>query len=134
MVEFRKPVDFPTGTVANLVFRLRGGAGAQFDNATLLVAGSVLGQDIDRPRARELGIEVGIFRPGPANAITDVEGVMVGQVTVTEGDRVNTGVTAILPHPGSLYQHYTVCYLGTKKAAATVSSNSTINTRQRVPA
>jgi D-aminopeptidase len=46
---------------------------------------------------------VGVLTPGPLNAITDVQGVLVGQVTVTEGDRVNTGVTAILPHGGSLY-------------------------------
>ncbi|RMH18494.1 MAG: S58 family peptidase [Gemmatimonadetes bacterium] len=57
----------------------------------------------ERPRARDLGIEVGIFGPGPLNAITDVEGVRVGQVTVTDGERVNTGVTAILPHGGDLY-------------------------------
>ncbi len=57
----------------------------------------------DRPRARDLGMTVGVLAPGPLNAITDVEGVLVGQVTVTEGDRVNTGVTAILPHGGSLY-------------------------------
>ncbi len=55
----------------------------------------------DRPRARELGIRVGVFPTGSHNAITDVEGVRVGQVTVEEGDRVNTGVTAILPHEGN---------------------------------
>ena len=48
---------------------------------------------------------MGIFPPGPWNAITDVEGVRVGQVTVIEGARVNTGVTAIRPHPGSIYYH-----------------------------
>ncbi len=57
----------------------------------------------DRPRARDLGITVGVLSPGPLNAITDVAGVLVGQVTVTEGDRVNTGITAIRPHGGSLY-------------------------------
>ncbi len=57
-----------------------------------------------RPRARDLGIEVGIFQPGRWNAITDVEGVEVGQTTVREGDRVRTGVTAILPHAGNVYQ------------------------------
>ncbi len=46
---------------------------------------------------------MGIFPPGPWNAITDVESVLVGQVTVIEGARVNTGVTAIRPHPGSVY-------------------------------
>ena len=71
--------------------------------ASFLSAPSASAQQVDRPRARDLGIEVGIFPPGRSNAITDVEGVMVGQVTVIEGDRVNTGVTAIRPHPGSIY-------------------------------
>lgn len=56
-----------------------------------------------RPRARELGVAPGIFPPGPLNAITDVAGVIVGQVTVSVGDSVRTGVTAILPHPGNLF-------------------------------
>ena len=67
------------------------------------LAPDAVGQDGDRPRARDLGMTVGVFSPGPLNAITDVAGVLVGQVTVTEGDSVNTGVTAIRPHGGSLY-------------------------------
>ncbi|HEX7117743.1 MAG TPA: P1 family peptidase, partial [Longimicrobiales bacterium] len=55
----------------------------------------------DRPRAREAGVVVGILPPGPLNAITDVAGVRVGHATVVEGDRVHTGVTAILPHEGN---------------------------------
>jgi D-aminopeptidase len=58
----------------------------------------------ERPRAREAGVVVGILPPGPLNAITDVEGVRVGQTTVVEGDRVRTGVTAILPHGGDLFR------------------------------
>ena len=57
----------------------------------------------DRPRARDLGIHVGVYDPGPLNAITDVEGVRVGHVTLVDGDRVRTGVTAILPHGGNLF-------------------------------
>lgn len=56
-------------------------------------------------RARALGIAPGIFAPGPRNAITDVAGVRVGQVTVSSGDSVRTGVTAILPHAGDLYRN-----------------------------
>ncbi|MFO1473852.1 MAG: P1 family peptidase [Lysobacterales bacterium] len=56
-----------------------------------------------RVHARDLGIAPGVFATGPNNAITDVEGVRVGQVTLREGDRVRTGVTAILPHPGNAY-------------------------------
>ncbi len=55
-------------------------------------------------RCREFGIAPGVLKPGPLNAITDVAGVLVGQVTLYEGDSVRTGVTAILPHPGSLFQ------------------------------
>jgi len=58
----------------------------------------------ERPRARDLGITPGVLEPGPLNAITDVAGVRVGQVTLIEGDRVRTGVTAILPHAGNLFQ------------------------------
>lgn len=49
-------------------------------------------------RARDLGVAPGIFAPGPLNAITDVAGVRVGQVSITAGDSVRTGITAILPH------------------------------------
>jgi D-aminopeptidase len=58
----------------------------------------------ERPRARELGIAPGVFSPGPLNAITDVEGVRVGHVTLIRGDSVRTGATAILPHGGNLFQ------------------------------
>jgi D-aminopeptidase len=57
-----------------------------------------------RPRARDIGIRPGILRTGPLNAITDVAGVRVGQVTLIEGENVRTGVTAILPHGGNLFQ------------------------------
>jgi D-aminopeptidase len=56
-----------------------------------------------RARARDLGVKPGVFAPGPLNAITDVAGVRVGQTTVSEGDSVRTGVTAILPHAGNLF-------------------------------
>lgn len=57
-----------------------------------------------RLRARDLSISPGIFAPGAFNAITDVSGVTVGQVTLKEGDSVRTGLTVILPHQGNLYQ------------------------------
>ncbi len=57
-----------------------------------------------RPRARESGIAFGILAPGALNAITDVAGVTVGQVTLIEGKSIRTGVTAILPHGDNLYQ------------------------------
>jgi D-aminopeptidase len=57
-----------------------------------------------RPRARDLGIVVGILPPGQQNAITDVAGVRVGHTTLNKGDHIRTGVTAILPHGGNLFQ------------------------------
>jgi D-aminopeptidase len=57
-----------------------------------------------RQSARDLGVVVGVLQPGPLNAITDVSGVLVGQVTVTRGTSINTGVTAILPHGGNIFQ------------------------------
>nr|WP_235905009.1 P1 family peptidase [Tautonia marina] len=59
--------------------------------------------DEPRPRARDLGLRPGVFPTGPQNAITDVSGVLVGQVTLVEGDDVRTGVTAVLPHGGNLF-------------------------------
>lgn len=70
----------------------------------LLSADPLLAQGDARPRAREAGVTVGILQPGPLNAITDVAGVTVGQVTLPRSRAVNTGVTAILPHGGNLFQ------------------------------
>lgn len=60
-----------------------------------------------RCRARALGLAPGVLSPGPLNAITDVAGVRVGHVTLIEGAAIRTGVTAILPHDGNLYQERT---------------------------
>ncbi|MDZ3832296.1 MAG: P1 family peptidase [Sphingopyxis sp.] len=57
-----------------------------------------------RVRARDVGIAPGLFPTGPHNAITDVGDVRVGQITRIEGADVRTGVTAILPHGGNLFQ------------------------------
>ena len=65
---------------------------------------AVIAQENTRPRAREIGIEVGILPTGPLNAITDVEGVKVGHKTLWRGDTVRTGVTVILPHGDNLFQ------------------------------
>ncbi len=71
--------------------------------AALMSSGGALAQDGERMRARDMGVAPGVLPPGPLNAITDVEGVRVGQVTLIEGERTRTGVTAILPHGGDLY-------------------------------
>lgn len=65
-----------------------------------------------RPRAREIGLKIGTLPTGQYNAITDVAGVLVGQVTLIEGDGplvprvgpIRTGVTAIRPHPGDVFR------------------------------
>ena len=57
-----------------------------------------------RPRAREIGLAPGVLAPGPLNAITDVSGVRVGHTTLVAGDNVRTGVTAIVPHAGNVFQ------------------------------
>jgi len=62
------------------------------------------GRTQNRPRARESGVVVGILPTGPLNAITDVDGVLVGHTTIIRGDNVRTGVTAILPHGGNLFR------------------------------
>ena len=62
------------------------------------------GETAARPRARDLGVAPGVFPPGALDAITDVAGVRVGQVTLVEGDRIRTGVTAVVPHAGNVFQ------------------------------
>jgi len=78
-------------------------------NKTALVVALIfcvagLGQAEERPRLRDLGIEPGILQPGPLNAITDIEGVRVGHRTLIEGEGIRTGVTAIVPHDGNVFQ------------------------------
>jgi D-aminopeptidase len=66
---------------------------------------------VSAARARDLGIRIGDYQPGPNNAITDVSGVRVGYSTIIEGDGplqvgvgpVRTGVTVIFPHDGNVW-------------------------------
>ena len=76
-----------------------------FLSSIILVLMAVTSMAQDRPRARDVGLVVGIFPTGELNAITDVEGVKVGHSTIIEGDDIRTGVTAIIPGPGNLYTH-----------------------------
>lgn len=75
---------------------------------SILVMAAALGAFASTPapaqRAREAGVVIGILDPGPLNAITDVDGVQVGHVTIREGRDINTGVTAILPHDGNPFR------------------------------
>jgi D-aminopeptidase len=69
--------------------------------AFILISNNLFSQN---KRARDYGIEIGILKTGKYNSITDVEGVKVGHTTIIEGDSIRTGVTAILPHSGNIYQ------------------------------
>ncbi|WP_297801556.1 P1 family peptidase [uncultured Brevundimonas sp.] len=71
--------------------------------ASLATATGVAAQDRG-PSIRDWGRAPGVLPTGPLNAITDVDGVRVGQVTLNHGDSVRTGVTAILPHGGDLFR------------------------------
>lgn len=80
--------------------------------AGLLASASGLSQESElraakeqRPRARDIGLVVGIFEPGANNAISDVGDVKVGHATVIRGDDIRTGVTAVIPAEGNLYTH-----------------------------
>ena len=68
----------------------------------LLVA--TINMSAQNKRARDYGIEIGVLKTGKLNAITDVSGVKVGHTTLIEGEDIRTGVTAILPHSGNLFQ------------------------------
>ena len=70
----------------------------------MLVTVCAADEDPTHPRVRQAGVQVGVIPPGPLNAITDVAGVLVGQTTVVYGEKVRTGVTAILPHAGNLFR------------------------------
>ena len=90
--------------------RPRGGPWPHRLPLAVIVAGSVLALRSGpvtaqaRQSPREMGVVVGVLPPGPLNAITDVAGVRVGQVTIVRGDSINTGVTAILPHGENVFQ------------------------------
>lgn len=75
-----------------------------FAYAILFLFTGILHSSEERPRLREFGLKTGILKPGKFNAITDVPGVKVGHVTLIKGKNVRTGVTAILPHEGNIFQ------------------------------
>ena len=96
-------VSFVTASALLLPLSLLA-ANAQSSDGVTGVETTNMETSIERPSARDLGIATGILSPGPLNAITDVDGVLVGHSTLSEGDAINTGATAILPHDGNLYR------------------------------
>ncbi|MEP6765515.1 MAG: P1 family peptidase, partial [Gemmatimonadaceae bacterium] len=79
-------------------------------SASICLTGPAFAQSVEgaaqtvRVRARDIGVAPGIFHTGKWNAITDVAGVRVGHATVSSGDSIRTGVTAIIPHSGDLFR------------------------------
>jgi D-aminopeptidase len=71
---------------------------------TVAIAGAAADDGASRPRARQLGLEIGVLTPGSHNAITDVPGVRVGHFTLRQPPRFNTGITAVLPHGGNIFR------------------------------
>lgn len=69
---------------------------------TLIIS---INMDAQNKRLRDYGIEIGVLKTGKLNAITDVEGVTVGHETIIEGNNIRTGVTAIIPHQGNVFQN-----------------------------
>jgi D-aminopeptidase len=70
----------------------------------LLLGLALQARSQERKRAREYDIRIGVLPPGALNAITDVAGVRVGHTTLVQGQEVRTGVTAIVPHAGNVFQ------------------------------
>lgn len=89
----------------------------------------------ERPRLRDLGITVGAGDPGPLNAITDVDGVRVGHVTLIKTDGsfdlgrgpVRTGVTAIHPHEGSVFRALVPAAIEILNGAGEITGRSQID-------
>lgn len=69
----------------------------------VLMSTSIIVSGQENKRARDHGIKIGVLKPGKLNAITDVEGIKIGHTTLTSGN-VRTGVTAIIPHNGNVFQ------------------------------
>src|SRR5262245_768934 len=83
----------------------------------------------DRPRAPDLGIQVGVLPSGPLDAITDVAGVRVGQVTLARGDSVNTGITVVLAHEGNLFRDKVPAAVVVGNAFGKLAGSTQVNER-----
>ena len=75
-------------------------------NATLCIFCSFIlfSANAQKKRTRDIGLEIGVLPTGLHNSITDVQGVKVGHTTLVKADSIRTGVTAVLPHSGNLFQ------------------------------
>ncbi|MBL0172933.1 MAG: P1 family peptidase [Gemmatimonadaceae bacterium] len=92
-------------TILDAVRRFSGKATVRFAVVFAAWSGTAsLSAHAQPTRARAIGLVPGVFAPGRWNAITDVVGVRVGHATVSDGDSLRTGVTAIIPHRGDLFR------------------------------
>src|SRR4029077_17906599 len=91
-------------------------------SALIFVAGAQT-----RPRARDLGVAPGVYPPGALNAITDVAGVRVGHTTIIDGDSVRTGVTALVPHYGNVFQDKVAAAVFAGNAFGTLAGSTQVN-------
>jgi len=88
-----------------------------------------------KPRLRDLGITIGTQPTGQYNAITDVPGVRVGQTTVIHGEGplvvgqgpARTGVTAIHPHEGSVFQYMIPASIAVLNGAGEITGRSQVD-------
>ncbi len=71
---------------------------------TLILLFALNSISFSQNRPRELGIPFGILSTGKLNSITDVPGVKVAHLTKIDGESIRTGISAILPHGGNLFQ------------------------------
>lgn len=90
-------------SIANILGALPS-AGRRFLITVVFASTTAIPMYAQPTRARALGLAPGVFAPGRWNAITDVAGVRVGHATISEGDSLRTGVTAIVPHRGDLFR------------------------------
>lgn len=77
----------------------------KFFFSLIFIFSSLISFSQNNLRARDYGIKIGILHTGKQNSITDVSGVKVGHFTLIKGDSINTGVTAILPFSGNIFQN-----------------------------
>jgi D-aminopeptidase len=78
-------------------------------------------------RTRDLGLSIGVLSPGENNAITDVKGVLVGHTTLMSGDSVRTGVTAILPYAGNIFQRKVPAAIFTGNGFGKLAGSTQVN-------
>jgi D-aminopeptidase len=103
-MEIARRVLLPASLSISIVLTAAQAASPQAGDPARAAAAPGAAAAATRPRARDVGVIIGVLPPGPLNAITDVAGVRVGHATLVRGDSVRTGVTAVVPHAGNLYQ------------------------------